>query len=200
MLLGAPVGECVGGIEGPCVPDERRGRVGVEVGEIMGQGLSTQAHHAVLQDRETRRMLTSDRPVSVRWRLTRRQWSPFATALASVVVVVALGNLVMNWLDVYLVFFGEQPEIEPSNVAAYRVWGAIAVAALLCGVVAHVLNRRRRVIGSFWQALLVISGTGIILICYIPGAVDLPAPEQVEDGYSAPPCYSGGDNDECVGG
>ncbi|MFD4323943.1 DUF6234 family protein [Nocardioides sp. NPDC058538] len=162
--------------------------------------MSTQAHHAALQGRETRRMLAFDSPVSTRWRITRQRWSPFATALASVVVVVALGKLVMNWLDVYLVFFGDQPEVDPSNITAYRVWGAIAVAALLCGVVAHALNRRRRVLGSFWQALLVACGTGIVVISYIPGAVHLPAPEHVEDGYSAPPCYSGGDNDECVGG
>ncbi|GGU40466.1 DUF6234 family protein [Nocardioides albus] len=145
-------------------------------------------------------MLTSDRPASLRWRVTRQPWAPIATALASLVVVVALAKLVMNWLDVYLVFFGERPEVETSNITAYRVWGAIAVAALLCGVVAHALNRRRRVLGSFWQVLLTAGSAAVVMVCYIPGAVDLPDPEQVEDGYSAPPCYSGGDNDECVGG
>lgn len=145
-------------------------------------------------------MLASDRRVSARSRLARLPWFAFATALASVVAVFALGRLAMNWLDVYLVFFGEQPEVEPSNVIVYRVWGAIALAALVTGAVAHVLNRRRRVLGTVWQTLIVVVGTAIVLVCYIPGAVDLPAPEQVEDGYSAPPCYSGGDNDECVGG
>jgi hypothetical protein len=85
-------------------------------------------------------------------------------------------------------------------VVVYRVWRAIALAALASGVVAHVLNRRRRALGTVWQTLMVVVGTATVLVCYIPGAVDLPAPEQVEDGYTAPPCYSGGDNDECVGG
>ena len=145
-------------------------------------------------------MLAFDRPASVRWRITRVPGFPVTTALASVVALLAIGNLGMNWLDVYLVFFGEQPEIDPANIAAYRVWGAIALAALLCGAVAHMLNPDRRMLGTFWQGLLVVVGTAMVLLCYIPGAVDLPAPEREDDGYRAPPCYSGGDNDECVGG
>ncbi|MER7604991.1 hypothetical protein [Nocardioides sp. NPDC127503] len=145
-------------------------------------------------------MLAFDRPASVRWRITRLPWFPVTTALASVVAVLAIGKLAMNWLDVYLVFFGEQPQIDPANIAAYRVWAAIALAALLCGALAHMLNPDRRMLGTFWQVLLVLVGTAMILLSYIPGAVDLPAPEQEEDGYHAPPCYSGGDNDECVGG
>ena len=145
-------------------------------------------------------MLAFDRPASVRWRITRVPWALVATALASVVALLAIGKLAANWLDVYLVFFGEQPEIDPANVAAYRVWVAIALAALLCGAVAHMLNPARRMLGTFWQGLLVIVGTAMVLLCYLPGAVDLPAPEREDDGYRAPPCYSGGDNDECVGG
>lgn len=145
-------------------------------------------------------MLAFDRPASVRWRITRLPWFPVTTALASVVAVFAVGNLAMNWLDVYLVFFGEQPEIDQANIATYRVWAAVALAALACGALAHMLNRRRRMLGTFWQVLLVLVGTAMVLLCYIPGAVELPAPEQEEDGYHAPPCYSGGDNDECVGG
>jgi hypothetical protein len=162
--------------------------------------LSTQAHHPALPRRETRRMLASDRRLRAHSRLAHLPWFACATALASGVAVFALGRLATNWLDVYLVFFGEQPEVEPSNVIVYRVWGAIALAALACGVVAHSLNRRRRALGTVWQTLMVVVGTATVLVCYIPGAVDLPAPEQVEDGYTAPPCYSGGDNDECVGG
>ncbi|MDQ4113779.1 MAG: hypothetical protein M3306_22175 [Actinomycetota bacterium] len=145
-------------------------------------------------------MLAFDRPASVRWRITRLPWFRVTTALASVVAVLAIGKLAMNWLDVYLVFFGEQPEIDPANIAAYRVWGAIAIAALLSGAFAHMLNPDRRMLGTFWQVLLVLVGAAMVLLCYIPGAVDLPAPEQEEDGYHAPPCYSGGENDECVGG
>ncbi|MET8523165.1 hypothetical protein [Nocardioides sp. NPDC004968] len=145
-------------------------------------------------------MLAFDRPASVRWRITRVPWFLVTTALASVVALLAIGKLAMNWLDVYLVFFGEQPEIDPANIAAYRVWGAIALAALLCGAVAHMLNPDRRLLGTFWQGLLVLVGTAMVLLCYIPGAVDLPAPGREDDGYRAPPCYSGGDNDECVGG
>lgn len=145
-------------------------------------------------------MLAFDRPASVRWRITRLPWFPVTTALASVVAVLAVGKLAMNWLDVYLVFFGEQPEIDLANIAAYRVWGAIALAALLCGALAHMLNPDRRMLGTFWQGLLIVVGTAMVVLCYIPGAVDLPAPEQEKDGYRAPPCYSGGDNDECVGG
>lgn len=146
-------------------------------------------------------MLAFDRPAGVRWRITRLPWFPVTTALASVVAVLAIGKLAMNWLDVYLVFFGEQPEIDPANIAAYRVWAATALAALLCGALTHMLNSDRRMLGTFWQGLLIVVGTAMVLLCYIPGAVDLPAPEQEEDdGYHAPPCYSGGDNDECVGG
>jgi hypothetical protein len=145
-------------------------------------------------------MLDSDRRLSARSRLARLPWFACVTALASVVAVYALGKLAMNWLDVYLVFFGEQPEAEPSNVVAYRVWGSIALAALASGAVAHLLNPRRRVLGTVWQSLMVVVGTALVLVCYIPGAVDLPDPEPVEDGYSAPPCYSGGGNEECVGG
>ncbi|MER7301531.1 hypothetical protein ABTX24_17865 [Nocardioides sp. NPDC127514] len=146
-------------------------------------------------------MLAFDRPASVRWRITRMPWFPVTTALSSVVALLAVGNLATNWLDVYLVFFGEQPEIDPANIAAYRLWGAIALAALLCGAIAHMLNPDRRMLGTFWQGLVITVGTAMVLLCYIPGAVDLPAPEGEEDGgYRAPPCYSGGDNDECVGG
>ncbi len=132
--------------------------------------------------------------------MTRLPWLPLITALASVVALLAIGNLAMNWLDVYLVFFGEQPQVEPSNIAAYRIWGAIALAALVCGALAHLLNRGRRMLGTFWQVLLVVGGTAIVVFCYIPGAIDLPVSEREDDGYRAPPCYSGGDNDECVGG
>ncbi|OIJ28890.1 hypothetical protein UG56_001290 [Nocardioides luteus] len=116
--------------------------------------------------------------------------------------VVAIGNLMSNWLDVYLVFFGEQPQVMPSNVASYRVWATIMVLALVAGVLAHLLNRRRRLPGTVWQALLLVGGAAILVLCYIPGAVDLPEPEpeREQGGYGAPPCYSGGDNDECVGG
>ncbi|MFE7226249.1 hypothetical protein ACFU7D_15770 [Nocardioides sp. NPDC057577] len=145
-------------------------------------------------------MLAFDRPAGVPRLITRMPWFPVIAALASVVAVLAVGKLAANWLDVYLVFFGDQPQIEPSNVAAYRVWGAIACVALICGAVAHMLNPGRRTLGTLWQVLLVLGCTAIAVLCYIPGAVDLPAPERDDDGYRAPPCYSGGDNDECVGG
>lgn len=145
-------------------------------------------------------MLAVHRPILTLWRISRVPWAPPATVLASGVALVAMGNLASNWLDVYLVFFGDQPQVLPSNVAAYRVWGTIAFLALAAGVVAHLLNRRRRVLTTIWQALLVVGGAAILMLCYIPRAVDLPAPERDHDGYGAPPCYSGGDNDECVGG
>ena len=145
-------------------------------------------------------MLAFDRPAGVRWRITRLPWFPVTTALASVVAVLAMGKLATNWLDVYFVLFGEQPQVQPANIAAYRVWGAIALVALLCGALAHMLNRGRCMLGTLWQALLVLVGTASVVLCYIPGAVELPAPEQEDDGYHAPPCYSGGDNEECVGG
>lgn len=145
-------------------------------------------------------MLAFDRPILTPRRIRRVPWAALSTVLASGVAVVAIGNLVSNWLDVYLVFFGEQPQVLPSNVAAYRVWGTIVVLALAAGVMAHLLSRRRRVLGTVWHALLILGGAAILVLCYIPGAVDLPAPERDQDGYRAPPCYSGGDNDECVGG
>ncbi|MGY0385440.1 hypothetical protein ACWZJV_00635 [Nocardioides sp. WG-D5] len=145
-------------------------------------------------------MLAFDRPILTPRRVRRVPWAGVATVLASGVAIVALGNLVSNWLDVYLVFFGDQPKVLPANVAAYRVWGTILAVALVAGVVTHLLNRRRRVLGTVWQALLVVGGAAILVLCYIPGAVDLPEPERDQDGYGAPPCYSGGDNDECVGG
>ncbi|MER7556257.1 DUF6234 family protein [Nocardioides sp. NPDC126508] len=145
-------------------------------------------------------MLAFDRPILTPRRSRRVPWAPVATVLASGVALVGIGNLVSNWLDVYLVFFGEQPQVLPANVTAYRVWGTIAVLALMAGVLAHLLNRRRRVLGTVWHALLVLGGAAILVLCYIPGAVDLPAPERDHDGYGAPPCYSGGDNAECVGG
>jgi peptidoglycan biosynthesis protein MviN/MurJ (putative lipid II flippase) len=145
-------------------------------------------------------MLAFDRPILTPRRIRRVPWALVATVLASGLALVAIGNLMSNWLDVYLVFFGEQPQVMPSNVAAYRVWGTIIVLALVAGVLSHVLNRRRRVLGTVWQALLLLGGAAILVLCYIPGAVDLPEPEREPDGYRAPPCYSGGDNDECVGG
>ena len=145
-------------------------------------------------------MLVFDRPILTPRRVGRVPWAALATVLASGVAGVAIGNLVSNWLDVYLVFFGEQPQVKPPNLAAYRVWGTIAVLALAAGVAAHLLNRRRRVLGTVWHALLVLGGAAILVLCYIPGAVDLPAPGRDQDGYRAPPCYSGGDSDECVGG
>lgn len=145
-------------------------------------------------------MLDSDRPASARQRITRLPWLLLITALAFVAAVLAIGKVAANWLDVYLVFFGDQPQVEQSNIVSYRVCAAIALAALLCGAVSHMLNPNRRTPGTLWQVLLVLVGTAIVLLCYIPGAVDLPAPKQEEDGYRAPPCYSGGDNDECLGG
>lgn len=71
-------------------------------------------------------MLSVDRAIITRWRITRLPWPGIVTSVASVVTLVAIANLAGNWLDVYLVFFGEQPEILPSNLTAYRVWGAIA--------------------------------------------------------------------------
>ncbi len=162
--------------------------------------LSTQAHHATPEVQETRGMLAFDRPILTPRRIRRVPWAPVATGLASGVALVAITNLVSNWLDVYLVFFGEQPEVLPANVTAYRVWGTIAVLALVAGVLAHLLDRRRRVLGTVWHVLLVLGGAGILVLGYIPGSVDLPSPAHDRDGYGAPPCYSGGDNDECVGG
>ena len=145
-------------------------------------------------------MLAFDRPILTPRQIRRVPWAPIASAVSSGVALVAIGNLLSNWLDVYLVFFGEQPQVQPSHVVAYQVWGAIAVLALLAGVLAHLLNRCRRVLGTVWQALLLLGGAAILVLCYIPGAVDLPEPDRDPDGYRAPPCYSGGDNDECVGG
>lgn len=162
--------------------------------------LSTQAHHATHQVRETRRMLALDRPILTPRRVRRLPWAPVGTVLASGVALVAIGSVVFNWLDVYLVFFGEEPQVRPANVAAYRLWGTIVVLAVVGGVLAHLLNRRRRVLGTVWHALLILGGTAILVLCYIPRAVDLPSPERDQGGYGAPPCYSGGDNDECVGG
>lgn len=162
--------------------------------------LSTQAHHVALRASKTRQMPDLRRPIVSSRVITRMPWLAIATAVSSVVVLLGIATLALNWLEVYLVFFGDQPDVETSNITVYRIWGTIVALALVCGALAHILNPRRRALGSLWQALLMIVGAGIIVLSYIPGAVDLPASVPDDDGHRAPPCYSGGDSDECVGG
>ncbi|MEU6136425.1 hypothetical protein [Nocardioides sp. NPDC047086] len=37
-----------------------------------------------------------------------------------------------------------------------------------------------------WHVLLALGGAAILLLGYIPGSIDLPAPERDQDGYGGP--------------
>ncbi|GGR41439.1 peptidoglycan biosynthesis protein MviN/MurJ (putative lipid II flippase) [Nocardioides luteus] len=128
------------------------------------------------------------------------RWLPVIPVLTSCTALLAIAILVSNWLEVYLVFFGEQPKIRPGNITTYRVWAAVAIAAVLGGATTHLLTGNRRIIGTIWQTFLALAVAAFVALAYIPGAVDLPTPGPAGDRPHAPPCYSGGDSEGCPGG
>ena len=81
--------------------------------------------------------------------------------LGTVMVLGAIGTLFFNWLGVYLVFFGETPEVTRESVITYQV----AVAAGILGTVLAVLGSAWRNGGRpgrtvWWHGFAAVVGPG----------------------------------------
>jgi hypothetical protein len=116
--------------------------------------------------------------------------------LGSLLALSAIPVLFLNWLDVYLVFFGVTPTVEPWNVTVYRVAlgelaGGTALALGACYWRRFPLGR-----SAYWHGLVLVLGIAAALVFHV--GVDHPSPEPPPAQESHPVCF--GDTGECPGG
>ena len=110
--------------------------------------------------------------------------------------VLVLG-LLWQWLDVYLTFSAEPAEALPGHGERYVATVTACLTSLAVASLAAVLARHRRVVALGVVLLLVAVSAASVFV--VPR--DRWARESVVDtGPRVPPCLSGGDSDECVGG
>jgi hypothetical protein len=115
--------------------------------------------------------------------------------LGTVVVLGAIGTLFFNWLGVYLVFFGETPEVTRESVITYQA----AVGAGILGTLLAVVGSAWRNDGRpgrtvWWHAFATVVGLAAALVFH----VGFDSPEPTPERPTGPVCYSG--SNDCVGG
>ena len=126
-------------------------------------------------------------------------WPTVLEVLGSLTAVAMVGGLLLNWLSVYLVFFGVEAVADPENVHLY--W--VLVAGLALSVLATFAGAALRPAGAAWVWHLLVAGVGAVAavlfaITAVGPVNDQPAPPQPR--YPIPQCHSGGDANGCPGG
>jgi hypothetical protein len=126
-------------------------------------------------------------------------WPSVVEVLGSVTAVAMVGALVLNWLSVYLVFFGIDVVVEPEDVRNY--WVIVAVLAL--SEVATFAGAALRPARGAWVWHVLVAGLGAVAavlfsVTTVGPVNDQPAPPQPR--YTIPECHSGGDASGCPGG
>jgi hypothetical protein len=118
--------------------------------------------------------------------------------LGSLLALAAIPVFFFNWLDVYLVFFGETPTVEAWNVTVYRIALALLAGGTLLALGA--LYWRRFPLGrsAYWHGFVLVLGIAAALVFHV--GVEHSSTEPPPAQQAHPACFSGGDSDECPGG
>jgi len=127
---------------------------------------------------------------------TRTRVAPILLEVAGALVAPgAIVFLFFNWLDVYLVFFGETAVVTPEAVRSYQV----AVGAGILGTVLALAGSTWRGRGAprrtvWWHGLVALVGLAAAVVFHVGVDTPDPAPEPPP----GPVCYSG--SNDCPGG
>ncbi|WP_028653488.1 DUF6234 family protein [Nocardioides halotolerans] len=120
-------------------------------------------------------------------------------SLVSVLLVVVLG---LNWIAAHLTFFGDPVDIDEEYVRNYWVLLALLGASLLATWVSAVRRGARR--AWVWHGLVALAALAAALVFAVttagPVQDDPPDPPPSPSGPGAPGCHSGGDSSGCPGG
>ena len=118
--------------------------------------------------------------------------------LGSVLALSAIPAFIFNWLDVYLVFFGETPIVEPWNVTIYRVALGILAGGTVLALGACYWRRFPLGRSAYWHGFVLVLGIAAALVFHVGVEQPSPGPPPVQESH--PVCFSGGDSDDCPGG
>jgi len=118
--------------------------------------------------------------------------------LASALALGAIGALFFNWLDVYLVFFGETPVVTPEHVHTYHVALLALAVGIVLAFVAAGLRRHAPTRSMWWHGLVLV--VGLVAAALFHVALDAPADERTPSPpvESHPVCF--GTSGHCPGG
>jgi hypothetical protein len=139
--------------------------------------------------------VTTDSDVSA-----RPDWRPAALEyFASVVAVLAIGMLFLNWLTAHLTFFGAPVVIQPERVRTYWVTVGVLAVAMVGSLAGAAWRGARK--AWVWHLLVCAAGTGAAVVLAVTTAGPVhDEPEPPKPHHTGPLCYSGGDNSGCPGG
>lgn len=110
--------------------------------------------------------------------------------------VVLVVVLVFQYLDVYFVLFGEQPDVTPEAERRYLVTAAACLVLLAAGSVAALVGRHPAAV-TLGVVLLVVGFVAAVLFA-VPVGRWTPEPVDTGPGPDYHPCYSG--SGDCLGG
>ena len=118
---------------------------------------------------------------------------------ASLTAMYAIAELFSNKLSTMLAFFGETPTVTPGNVSTYNQ-GLTTLAVAVAVTFVACLWRKRGSSGWLrWHGLVLIAGLFAAAAFHVAIETLDPIAAPTQDPPRSP-CYSGGDNSECVGG
>jgi hypothetical protein len=126
-------------------------------------------------------------------------WHRATEALFGVLVLLAVGYLLLNYLESYLCFMNSCSEPAPGNVLRYRITTA-ATGLAVVGMLALAVPRRASW-AFLWHVPVALTAVAAAVVFAVPqldvrGALE---PEPPEPNPSYVPCYSGPPHD-CPGG
>ncbi|MCU1420364.1 MAG: hypothetical protein JWN36_15 [Microbacteriaceae bacterium] len=107
--------------------------------------------------------------------------------------LLVLPALVVTWLGVYLVFFGEQPKVTAAATLHWALISGIAVVVSAGLIVVAALARVRGLVITHSALLLVIVGFALFFAVPRIDLHDLQPSQPLPSNYH--PCYSG--SNEC---
>ncbi len=116
--------------------------------------------------------------------------------LGSLLALSAIPLFLFNWLDVYLVFFGETPTVEDSNVTAYRVALGLLAAGTVLALGACYWRRFPLGRSAYWHGFVLVLGIAAALVFHVGFEHTSPEPPPAQESH--PVCF--GDTGDCPGG
>jgi uncharacterized membrane protein HdeD (DUF308 family) len=128
----------------------------------------------------------------------RDRWLDSLAGTASLIAMMAIVGLFVNWIDAYVSLLGAPVVVTEEEVRSYWLTLAVFVGAFLTSFGVAVW---RRTGASPWHLILGVAGVAAAVLFAVttPGTPHddrVPPPSH----HTGPVCHSGGDSSDCPGG
>jgi hypothetical protein len=132
----------------------------------------------------------------------RKQVYAAVEALASLVTLLAIGAVFLNYVGAHLAFLGDPVVIDEQDVRNYWIGVAVLGVSVVAALVVASLRGAKR--SFLWHVPMALVAVVVALLFSVtqagPVEHEQPAQRDRTDAPTGHACHSGGDSQECPGG